>query len=281
LNTENSAKKDEIMEYTDDNEINDEIEIPRLTNGDDREKRCMGTLKDIPDTRKSMGKQYKEFFLGSVSTGYFIKYEMLVTLFSGMPGALGYALRKTFFPSLLKKCGKGVIFGQHITLRHPQKIEVGDNVLFEDNTVLDAKGDDNEGIQIGSNVVINRNSIISCTGGDIEIGDFSNIGPNNIIISESIVKIGKYVFTGGQTYMIAGGNHTFDRREIPIRFQQSISKGGIIMDDDIWIGASVTILDGVRIGKGAIIGSNTLVQKRIRPYTINIGVPSQVVKKRD
>ena len=81
--------------------------------------------------------------------------------------------------------------------------------------------------------------------------------------------------------MIAGGNHTFERRDIPIWFQPSVSKGGILLEDDIWIGASSTVLDGVRIGKGAIIGAATLVHKRIRPYTINVGVPAQLIKKRE
>ncbi|MCP5053562.1 MAG: hypothetical protein GY940_40725, partial [bacterium] len=151
----------------------------------------------------------------------------------------------------------------------------------DDNTVIDAKGEDNSGLKIGNNVLVGRNSSISCKGGDIEIGNYSNIGPNNIIISESTLKIGQYVFTSGHVYMIAGGTHSFDRTDIPIWHQPSVSKGGILMADDIWIGASATILDGVKIGKGAIIGAATLVHKRIRPYTVNLGVPAQVVKKRE
>ena len=202
-------------------------------------------------------------------------------LFSTVPGALGFALRKMFFPGLFKKVGKKVVFGRNMTIRHPKKIEIGDNVTIDDYTVIDAKGENNNGIKIGSNVLVGRNTTLSCKGGDIEIGDYSNIGPNNILISESTLKMGKYVFTSGQVYMIAGGNHTFEHRDTPIWLQPSISKGGIQLEDDIWIGASSTILDGVRIGKGAIIGAATLVHKRIRPYTINLGVPAQLVKKRE
>ncbi|MCP4221485.1 MAG: hypothetical protein GY765_43070, partial [bacterium] len=210
----------------------------------------------------------------------FVKYELVVTLFTHVPGALGFALRKIFFPGLFKKVGRGVVFGRNMTIRHPNKIEIGDNVAFDDNTVIDAKGKTNKGLTIGNNVLVGRGSTISCKGGDIEIGDFSNIGPSNIIISESSLKIGKYVFTSGHLYMIAGGNHTIDRTDIPIWQQPSYSKGGIIVEDDVWIGASATILDGVKIGTGAVVGAATLVHKRIKPYTVNLGVPAQVVKKR-
>jgi acetyltransferase-like isoleucine patch superfamily enzyme len=241
----------------------------------------IGGQKDMLDGKKGAAAKYKELFLGKVSFFYFLKYELVMMLFSAVPGALGFALRKVFYPGLFKKVGKKVVFGRNMTVRHPKKIEIGDNVTFDDYTVIDAKGENNNGIKIGNNVLIGRNTTLSCKGGDIEIGDYSNIGPNNILISESSLKTGKYVFTSGHIYMIAGGNHTFERRDIPIWFQPSVSKGGILLEDDIWIGASATILDGVRIGKGAIIGAATLVHKRIRPYTINVGVPAQLIKKRE
>jgi acetyltransferase-like isoleucine patch superfamily enzyme len=240
----------------------------------------IGGQKDLLDEKKGAIKKYKELFLGKVSFFYFFKYEIIMMLFSWVPGALGFACRKIFFPLLFKKIGKGVVFGRNMTIRHPKKIEIGRNVVFDDNTVIDAKGENNTGLKIGDNVLIGRNTTISCKGGDIEIGDYSNIGPGNIIISESTIKIGKYVFTAGHMYMIAGGTHSFDRTDIPIWKQPSISKGGIIVEDDVWIGASTTILDGVKIGTGAIIGAAALVLKPIHPYTINVGVPAEMVKKR-
>ena len=58
-----------------------------------------------------------------------------------VPGALGLALRKTLYPLLLGACGRGVVFGQNVVLRHPHKIRIGDNVVIDDNCLLDAKGD--------------------------------------------------------------------------------------------------------------------------------------------
>lgn len=240
----------------------------------------IGGQKDIMDNRKRAVKKYRELFLGETGFFFFIKFEIITFFFSSMPGAAGYAMRKFFFRKLFKSCGKGVIFGRNMTIRHPKKIEIGNDVVFDDYSVIDAKGKGNKGIKIGNNVLVGRNSVISCKGGDIEIGNFSNIGPDNIIISESSLKIGEYVFTAGKLYMIAGGNHSFERRDTPIWMQPSISKGGIVIEDDVWIGASSTVLDGVKIGKGAIIGAATLVHKKIKPFTISVGVPAQFVKMR-
>ncbi len=240
----------------------------------------IGGQKDLLKKNKGAYTKYKELFLGEVSIFYLIKYEIIVYFFSWLPGSLGFLLRKIFYPTLFKKSGKGVVFGRNMTLRHAKKIEIGDNVIFDDNTVIDAKGENNNGIIIGDSVLVGRNSSISCKGGNIEIGDYSNIGPNNIIISESDITIGNYVFTAGQIYMIAGGNHSFDRIDIPIWHRPSVSKGGITIENDIWIGASVTVLDGVHIGKGAVIGAASLVNKDIDAYTINAGVPTKVIKKR-
>lgn len=243
-------------------------------------KTFLGDQKFLLEDDKKITGKYRDLFLGDGSFWAFLKYEVIVTLLSGISGGIGYGLRKIFFPALFKKTGKGIIFGRNMTIRHPGKIEIGNRVVFDDHTVLDAKGKGNRGIQIGDNVLIGRNTIVSCKGGDIEIGDYSNIGPNNTLISETRLEIGRYVFTAGQCYMIAGGNHSFDRKDIPIWFQPSVSRGGIQIEDDIWIGASSTVLDGVKIGKGSVIGAASLVLKPVAPYSIAAGSPAKVIKKR-
>ncbi len=244
------------------------------------ERKYIGGQKDLLDNKKSAVRKYRDLFIGDTSFLYFMKYELIITLFSNIPGALGFVLRKIFFKKLFKKIGQNVVFGRNMMIRHPQKIIIGDNVVFDDNSVIDAKGKDNKGITLGNNVLIGRGTTISCKGGNIDIGDFTNIGPSNTIISESKITIGAYVFTAGHLYMIAGGNHTFERKDIPIWKQPSISKGGIIIEDDVWIGASATILDGVKIRTGSIIGAATLVHRKMPAYSVAIGNPAQIIKKR-
>ena len=246
----------------------------------EEERKYIGGQKDLLDNKKSAVRKYRDLFIGDTSFLYFLKYELIITLFSNIPGALGFVLRKIFFKKLFKKIGNGVVFGRNMMIRHPQKIKIGNNVVFDDNSVIDAKGENNNGITLGNNVLIGRGTTISCKGGDIEIGNYTNIGPLNTIISESKIVIGEYVFTAGHLYMIAGGNHTFERKDIPIWKQPSISKGGIIIEDDVWIGASATILDGVKIRTGSIIGAATLVHRKMPAYSVAIGNPAQIIKKR-
>ena len=127
-----------------------------------------------------------------------------------MPGALGLALRKTLYPSLLGACGRNVVFGQNVVLRHPHKIRIGDNVVIDDNCLLDAKGDTNRGITIGSGVFIGRNTILSCKNGDIDVDDGANIGFNCELFSASRVRVGRDTLLAAYCYVI-GGDHDFSR----------------------------------------------------------------------
>ena len=87
-----------------------------------------------------------------------VRHELVTLLAQSVPGALGLLLRKTLYPPLLGACGRNVVFGQNVVLRHPHKIRIGDNVVIDDNCLLDAKGDRNGGITIGSSVFIGRNT---------------------------------------------------------------------------------------------------------------------------
>src|SRR5262245_7524554 len=94
--------------------------------------------------------KYAALIVGKPGLGALLKYELIVTLTQGCPGALGLALRKALYPALLGSCGRNVVFGQNVVLRHPHKIHIGNNVLVDDNCLLDAKGTSNNGIRIGN-----------------------------------------------------------------------------------------------------------------------------------
>ena len=135
-----------------------------------------------------------------------------------VPGALGFALRKLLYPSLLGACGRNVIFGQNVVLRHPHKIRIGDNVVIDDNCLLDAKGDSNQGITIGSGVFVGRNTILSCKNGDIEIEDGANIGFNCELFSASRVSVGRDTLLAAYCYLI-GGDHDARDPSAPVLAQ--------------------------------------------------------------
>src|SRR5918996_5106622 len=139
------------------------------------------------EERTSARAKYEALVVGRSGWGALLKHELVTLAAQGVPGALGFALRKTLYPLLLGSCGRGVIFGQNVVLRHPHKIRIGDNVVVDDNCLLDAKGDTNRGIEIGSGVFIGRNSILSCKNGDIDLEDGVNIGFNCELFSGSRV----------------------------------------------------------------------------------------------
>lgn len=236
--------------------------------------------KELIAEKRSFYAKYTTLVLGKKGLFSFMKYELVVLLFSGIPGALGFFLRKIFYPLLFKKVGKGVVFGRHMTLRHPKKIVIGDNTFIDDNVVLDAKGEANEGILIGANAYIGRNTALSCKEGSIFLDDYCNISANCLFLSETEIRLGKYCFLAGQCYLVAGGNHSFEDTTVPIMFQASYSKGGITIGEDVWLGAGVIVLDGAAIGKGTIVGAGSVVTQPLPEYSIAVGTPAKKTKDR-
>ena len=237
-------------------------------------------LQTLLTKKGSAFKKYKALVIGKGGLFSLLKYEIITSLFGGLPGAVGIFSRKIFYRVLFKKVGKGVVFGKGLTLRHPRKISLGNNVVLDDYCVLDAKGEKNGGISIGNNVFISRNTIVSCKGGKIEIGENTNIGVFCSIYSESSVKLGKNILIAGFTYIVAGGTHDFSRKDIPIMAQPSLSSGGVVIRDNVWLGARVTILDGVTIGRDTVVGASGLVNKDLPEFVVAAGIPARVIKQR-
>src|SRR5256885_2201764 len=77
--------------------------------------------------------KYATLVVGQPGFGALLKYEFVVTLTQAWPGAIGLALRKTLYPWLLGSCGRNVIFGQQVVLRHPHKIHIGAGAAVGDN----------------------------------------------------------------------------------------------------------------------------------------------------
>lgn len=236
--------------------------------------------KSLLDPKESSLKKYLSLFIGKKSLWQFIKYEIIVILFSWIPGALGLLLRKVFYPMILKKVGKGVAFGHHVTLRHPHRISIGDYSFIDDYAVLDAKSEKTQGIFIGANVIIGRNSILSCKGGSIKLDDYANVSSNCTLLSETKIAIGMYAFLAGYCYLVAGGNHSFNRTDMPIMFQPSLAKGGISIGEDCWLGASTIVLDGVSVGRGCVIGAGAVVTKSLPAFSIATGIPAKRTRSR-
>lgn len=235
--------------------------------------KIMDVQKELFDEKKSKAQKYQEIFLGEKGFFKMVKYELIITLFSWMPGALGVLLRSIFYPFILGSTGKGVAFGANIAIRHPSKIHIGNNVVIDDNCVLDAKGQTNQGILIGNGVFIGRGTILTCHNGDIVLEDNVNIGFNCVISSLSRIVIGENNLMAAFCYL-AGGDHDSDRTDIPVLFQGRSSKG-IVIDKNVWLGAGVAVLDGVKIGRDSIIAAGAVVNKNVPEFAIAAGLPAK------
>jgi len=226
----------------------------------------------------SSREKYAALVVGRPGLGALIKYELIVMFAQGWSGALGLAIRKVLYPWLLGSCGRSVVFGQHVVLRHPHKIHIGSNVVVDDNVLLDAKGQSNAGIRIGDGVFVGRNTILSCKNGDIELADGANVGFNCEIFSASRVTIGRRVLMAAYSYVI-GGDHDFSDPSKPV-LDQTRTSSGVAIGDGVWVGAGAKILDGVVVGDHAVVGAGAVVREAVPASAIAVGVPARVVGSR-
>jgi acetyltransferase-like isoleucine patch superfamily enzyme len=226
----------------------------------------------------SARQKYARLVVGRDGWGALLAYEFVQLASQWVPGALGLALRKALYPMLLGACGRNVVFGQHVVLRHPHKIRVGDNVVVDDHCLLDAKGDSNAGISIGSGVFIGRNTILSCKNGDIVLGDGANLGFNCEVFSAARVEIGARTLLAAYCYVI-GGDHDWKDATRPV-LEQARRAAGVRIGEGAWLGAGAKVLDGIAIGDGAIIGAGAVVTADIPAAAIAVGVPARVVSSR-
>ncbi|PGB14214.1 transferase [Bacillus toyonensis] len=182
----------------------------------------------------------------------------------------------------LKECGRILFVGKKVKLRNKNAISFGNGVTLDDYVCLD--GLSREGLRIGNNVKVGSYTIIACSGSlknlgkGIIIGDNSGIGDFSFFGAAGGIKIGSNVIMG-QNVRFHSENHNFIRTDIPIK-EQGVTNKGITIGDDCWIGSGVVFLDGVEVGKGCVIGANTLVNKNIPSYSVAVGNPVKIVKSR-
>jgi acetyltransferase-like isoleucine patch superfamily enzyme len=235
--------------------------------------------KELFAKNKSKIAKYTDLFVGKKGFFSLLKYELIMMLFQDMRGAAGIFFRNLFYPLLFKKTGRGVSFGKSITIRHPHRISIEDDVVIDDYCVLDAKGIDNDGIYISENVFVGRGTILSCKNGDIILEKNVNIGFNSEIFSGSKVVIGQNTLIAAYVYIIGGG-HDYSRADIPISEQEKPSYG-IKVGKNCWLGAGSKVFDGVSIGEDTIIGAGAVVSRDIPPFSVATGIPARVAKSRN
>ena len=222
---------------------------------------------------------YKEFAVGA-DCGLlgWIWYEVLMFFVSSLAGVMGFAVRALLYPSLFKICGKRPAIGRGVQVRIPKQISIGKGILIDDYAVLDVRGRD-ASIDIEDRVSIGRYTTIAAKNGHIKLQSGVNIGSYCRVATNSKVEIGSSTLVGAYCY-IGPGNHTEGDESTPLISRPMDIKGGVTIGEHSWLGARVTVLDGVKIGKRAIIGAHSLVKDDVPDWGVAVGVPAKVVKIR-
>jgi acetyltransferase-like isoleucine patch superfamily enzyme len=177
---------------------------------------------------------------------------------------------------------KLVFLGPRVELRNRRLITFGHSVTLGKGVVID--GLSKQGIEIGDNVTIGPYTIIDTTGVITNLGEGCRIGARSALGAFSYIGAAGGVWIGkdvimGQRVSFHAENHIFDRIDIPIR-TQGVTRKGISIEDDCWIGANVTFLDGAYVGQGCVIGAGAVVSGSIPPYSVAVGIPARVIKSR-
>lgn len=187
-----------------------------------------------------------------------IKYELYSwseSLVSCIPGLIGQKIRVTFYKlflrrSLLRSVGYGS------SLVSPSNISIGASVLGKYNELIACP---NSNISIGNNTYLNSFvHLNSSVGGRISVGDNCLIGPN---------------------FVARTASHAFRNRHRTIRSQGHTCLD-IVIHDDVWIAANVTVIGGVTLSEGCVVGAGAVVTKSLPPYSIAYGLPARVVSYR-
>lgn len=132
---------------------------------------------------------------------------------------------------------------------------------------------------IGKNIKLTAWSLSNSTV-EINIGNGCNIGENNHLTACKKIQIGDNLLTGPNV-LITDNSHGSSSREDMVNApmdRKLISEGPVIIDDNVWIGSNACIMPGVHIGKGSIIGANSVVTHDVPDYTVVAGIPAKIIK---
>ncbi len=122
----------------------------------------------------------------------------------------------------------------------------------------------------------------------VSVGKYSYGGINCLSFnSEYKLKIGNFVSIAPGTTFVLSADHNINclstfpfKAKILKMGNEGVSKGDIVIEDDVWIGQNAIVLSGVHVGQGAVIAAGTVVSKDVPPYSVVAGVPAKIIKYR-
>jgi acetyltransferase-like isoleucine patch superfamily enzyme len=196
-----------------------------------------------------------------------------------VPSVAGVALRSLLYKSILQMEGVAAI-ESGVRLRFASNIRLGAGAYIDQGAYLHATPG---GIEIGAGSFVMHGAVLHVYNfrdlphAFIRIGRDSLIGEYNVLRGQGGIAIGDRVYTAPLVQLLAV-NHVYDDPTRPI-VDQGITADGIVVEDDVWIGAGAIVTDGVRIGQGAVVAAGAVVTGDVPPRTVVGGVPARVLKE--
>lgn len=208
--------------------------------------------------------------------------EALITgLFGWIPTVAGIGLRGAVYRLILRMDGVAAI-ENGVRLTFASGVHLGHSVYLDRGAYLHACPG---GITIGDRTLVMHGSILhvynfrNLPHAFIRIGADSLIGEMNVLRGQGGITIGERVYTSPLVQVLAV-NHVFDDPVRPF-VEQGITAEGIVIEDDVWIGAGAIITDGVRVGKGAVVAAGAVVTRDVPAHTVVGGAPARVLRTID
>ena len=211
----------------------------------------------------------------------YILEQLMYLLFGWIPTIVGVGVRGLVYRLILRMDGLAAIESR-VRLRFADHIKLGHGVYLDEGVYLHACA---QGIEIGARSIVMHGAVLHVYNfrdmphSGIKIGSDSLIGEYSVIRGQGGVQIGDRVYTSPFTQIIAV-NHVFDDPNRPF-VDQGITAEGIVIEDDVWLGAGAIITDGVRVGKGSVVAAGAVVTKDVPPHTVVGGVPAKPIKSID
>lgn len=189
------------------------------------------------------------------------------------------AVRVKYYRSQLKFMGEDVRIGAGVKIVNPQYISLGNGVVVGDGCTLIARGPG--GITLEDRVALQDRVYLDTERveeGYIRIGRSSYIGTGTTLFGHVGLEIGDHVLMA-QNITLTPYSHIFEEPAIDI-----IKQGGhtakVVIGRDVYIGMGVNIMYSGGIGEGSVIGAGSTVVKPIPPYSVAVGTPARVIRKR-
>jgi acetyltransferase-like isoleucine patch superfamily enzyme len=209
----------------------------------------------------------------------YVLEQSLYILIGWVPTVAGIGLRALLYRLILRMDGLAAI-ENGVRLRYADQIRLGRGVYLDQGTYLHACP---QGITLGDETFVMHGAVLhvynfrNLPHAFIRVGRNSLIGEYNVLRGQGGITIGDRVYTAPGVQILAV-NHVYDDPTLPM-VEQGITAEGIVIEDDVWVGAGAIITDGVRVGCGAVIAAGAVVTADVPAHTVAGGVPARVLKR--